>query len=193
MTISRSTIKLPSTTLLAFHKRFSVDAYGVQERQVRHIGGVFLSRLQEKMAMQQDRLQQLRETLADARLSRRSALKGAGAVGMAAGASSLPLGAAMAVNAQEKMQIRLGTWAAIEEAAELQVVLDAVNAEATDFEIISEPQPSDYYTSCKPPSRAAPRPIFSGSLRNLSRATPASARRWTSPISLKGTTPQPPI
>ena len=95
---------------------------------------------------QQRRVQHLRESLADVRLSRRSALKGAGAVGMAAGASSLALGAATAVNAQEKVQVRLGTWAAVEEATELQAVIDDVNAEATDFEIISEPQPSDYYT-----------------------------------------------
>ncbi|MBA3378617.1 MAG: sugar ABC transporter substrate-binding protein [Chloroflexia bacterium] len=95
---------------------------------------------------QQRRVQHLRESLADVRLSRRSALKGAGAVGMAAGASSLALRAATAVNAQEKVQVRLGTWAAVEEATELQAVIDDVNAEATDFEIISEPQPSDYYT-----------------------------------------------
>ncbi|MDQ3657205.1 MAG: sugar ABC transporter substrate-binding protein [Chloroflexota bacterium] len=95
---------------------------------------------------QQRRLQQLRETLADARLSRRSALKGAGALGAAAAVSSLAFGAPAVIGAQEKVRIRLGTWAAVEEAAELQVVLDAVNAEATDFEIISEPQPSDYYT-----------------------------------------------
>ncbi len=94
----------------------------------------------------QRRVQQLRESLAEARLSRRSALKGAGAIGIAAGASTLALGAATAVNAQEKVQVRLGTWAAVEEATELQAVIDDVNAEATDFEIISEPQPSDYYT-----------------------------------------------
>jgi len=93
----------------------------------------------------QRRLQQLRETLADDRLSRRSALKGAGALGAAAG-SSLAFGAPAVTGAQEKVQIRLGTWAAVEEATELQAVLDALNAEATDFEIISEPQPSDYYT-----------------------------------------------
>ncbi|MBA3274486.1 MAG: twin-arginine translocation signal domain-containing protein, partial [Chloroflexia bacterium] len=96
--------------------------------------------------MQQDRIQQLREALAASRLSRRSALKGAGALGVAAAGSSFALGAPMVAGAQEKVQVRLGTWAAVEEAAELQIVLDAVNAEATDFEIISEPQPSDYYT-----------------------------------------------
>ncbi len=95
--------------------------------------------------MKQHRIQQLRASLADARLSRRSALKGAGALGAAAG-SSFAFGSPNIAGAQEKVQIRLGTWAAVEEAAELQIVLDAVNAEAADFEIISEPQPSDYYT-----------------------------------------------
>lgn len=86
-----------------------------------------------------------RDTLAQARLTRRSALKAAGVVGAVAG-SSLALNAPASIVAQEKVQIRLGTWAAVEEATELQAVLDAVNAEASDFEIISEPQPSDYYT-----------------------------------------------
>ncbi len=92
---------------------------------------------------QQDRLNHLRAALEGARLSRRSALKGAGALGVAAATSSF---ASTRAGAQDKVQIRLGTWAAVEEAAELQVVIDAVNAEATDFEIVSEPQPSDYYT-----------------------------------------------
>ncbi len=96
--------------------------------------------------MQERTIQQLRASLASARLSRRSALKGAGAMGAAAAGSSFAIGAPIVAGAQEKVQIRLSTWAAVEEAAELQVVLDAVNAEATDFEIISEPQPSDYYT-----------------------------------------------
>jgi multiple sugar transport system substrate-binding protein len=75
------------------------------------------------------------------RLNRRAALQGAGAVGLAAS-----LGVAPGIHAQEKTRIRLGTWAAVEEANELQAVLDEVNAAAEDFEIISEPQPADYYT-----------------------------------------------
>jgi multiple sugar transport system substrate-binding protein len=86
-------------------------------------------------------------TLAAHRINRRSALKGAGALGLAVSATGAALASTTGVaGAQERTQIRLGTWAAVEEANELQVVLDAVNAEATDFEIISEPQPSDYYT-----------------------------------------------
>ena len=75
------------------------------------------------------------------RLNRRAALQGAGAIGLAAS-----FGVAPGIHAQEKTQIRLGTWTAVDEANELQAVLDEVNAAAEDFEIISEPQPADYYT-----------------------------------------------
>lgn len=75
----------------------------------------------------------------DSHVNRRTVIKGTAAAGIASG---LATGRA---TAQEKVQIRLGTWAAEAEANELQTVLDAVNAEAEDFEIISEPQPADYY------------------------------------------------
>lgn len=74
------------------------------------------------------------------RMNRRTIVKGTAAAGLAAGV------APSMSSAQEKVQIRLGTWAAEAEARELQEVLDRVNAEAEDFEIISEPQPADYYT-----------------------------------------------
>lgn len=76
----------------------------------------------------------------DSRVNRRTVIKGSAAAGIA---GSLASGQA---SAQDKVQIRLGTWAAEAEASELQTVIDAVNAEAEDFEIISEPQPADYYT-----------------------------------------------
>lgn len=76
----------------------------------------------------------------DSRVDRRTVIKGTAAAGIAGS-----LGSARA-SAQGKTQIRLGTWAAEKEASELQAVLDKVNAEAEDFEIISEPQPADYYT-----------------------------------------------
>lgn len=76
----------------------------------------------------------------DSRLNRRTVIKGTAAAGVA---SSI---AVTSSSAQEKVQIRLGTWAAEAEASELQGVIDKVNAEAEDFEIISEPQPADYYT-----------------------------------------------
>lgn len=47
--------------------------------------------------------------------------------------------------AQSKTQIRLSNWAGVDEANELAVVLQPINAAATDFEIVSEPKPADYY------------------------------------------------
>ncbi len=47
----------------------------------------------------------------------------------------------------EKVTIRLTTWAGEDESAELQeLVLDKINAEQSEFEIIHEPAPADYYT-----------------------------------------------
>lgn len=46
----------------------------------------------------------------------------------------------------EKVTIRLTTWAGAGEAAELQQILDRINAENTDFQIVHEPAPDDYYT-----------------------------------------------
>jgi multiple sugar transport system substrate-binding protein len=46
----------------------------------------------------------------------------------------------------EKVQIRLGTWAGVDEAKELQAVIDKINAASTSFEIVHEPQPADFYT-----------------------------------------------
>src|ERR1044071_9900660 len=46
----------------------------------------------------------------------------------------------------EKVKIRLAIWAGVDEAKELQAVIDKINAKATTFEIIQEAQPADYYT-----------------------------------------------
>jgi multiple sugar transport system substrate-binding protein len=46
----------------------------------------------------------------------------------------------------EKVTITLATWAGADESNELQAVIDKVNAEATDFEIVHQPNPADYYT-----------------------------------------------
>lgn len=46
----------------------------------------------------------------------------------------------------EKVTIRLATWAGVEEAAELQLILDEVNAKEDSFQIAHEPAPADYYT-----------------------------------------------
>jgi len=46
----------------------------------------------------------------------------------------------------EKVTITLATWAGADESNELQAVIDKVNAEATDFEIVHQANPADYYT-----------------------------------------------
>jgi multiple sugar transport system substrate-binding protein len=46
----------------------------------------------------------------------------------------------------DKVKITLATWAGADEAKELQQVIDKVNAQATDFEIVHQAIPSDYYT-----------------------------------------------
>ncbi len=45
-----------------------------------------------------------------------------------------------------KVTITLATWVGQSEGQELQGVIDKVNAAATDFQIVSQPIPSDYYT-----------------------------------------------
>ncbi len=47
---------------------------------------------------------------------------------------------------REKVTIRLTTWAGAGESAELQQVLDKINATNTEFQIVHEPAPDDYYT-----------------------------------------------
>ena len=51
--------------------------------------------------------------------------------------------------AQEPVVIRMSTWAGVDEAAELQVILDQINASQNEYRIIHEPIPSDYYTQVK--------------------------------------------
>jgi multiple sugar transport system substrate-binding protein len=46
----------------------------------------------------------------------------------------------------EKVTIRLATWAGVEESQELQAVIDKINAQATTYQIVHEPQPADFYT-----------------------------------------------
>jgi len=87
------------------------------------------------------------DALVSTRLNRRSVMRGAASLGLSVPA----IGAAMAarperVVAQEKVKVRLATWAGVDEAKELQAVVDEVNQAATTFEIVSEPSPADYYT-----------------------------------------------
>ncbi len=60
-----------------------------------------------------------------------------------AGATDVPATSAPSGN---KTKVILTTWAGADEAKELQVVIDKVNASATDFEIVHQPNPADYYT-----------------------------------------------
>jgi multiple sugar transport system substrate-binding protein len=60
----------------------------------------------------------------------------------APGATEAPTTAASG----EKTTITLATWAGADEAKDLQAVIDKVNAEATDFQIVHQAIPSDYYT-----------------------------------------------
>jgi multiple sugar transport system substrate-binding protein len=99
--------------------------------------------------MEQDRrLATFSEEVRRLRLTRRSALKRAAALGLSAGAVGAFLPArARGVVAQEKVKIRLATWAGVDEAKELQGVIDKINPTATAFEIVSEPSPGgEYYT-----------------------------------------------
>jgi multiple sugar transport system substrate-binding protein len=48
--------------------------------------------------------------------------------------------------AAEKVTITLATWTGADESKELQAVIDKVNAEATEFQIVLQAVPSDYYT-----------------------------------------------
>jgi multiple sugar transport system substrate-binding protein len=45
-----------------------------------------------------------------------------------------------------KVKIRLATWTGVDEAKELQAVIDKINAQSTTYEIVHEAQPADYYT-----------------------------------------------
>ena len=51
-----------------------------------------------------------------------------------------------AAPAAEKVTITLATWAGADESKELQGVIDKVNATATDFQIVHQAIPADYYT-----------------------------------------------
>jgi len=48
--------------------------------------------------------------------------------------------------AQDPVTIRISTWAGVDEAAELQGLIDEINASQSEYQIVHEPIPSDYYT-----------------------------------------------
>jgi multiple sugar transport system substrate-binding protein len=61
----------------------------------------------------------------------------------------LALAAAPALAQDEPVTITLSTWAGVDEAAELQTILDEINANNTEFQIVHSPIPADYYTVVK--------------------------------------------
>jgi multiple sugar transport system substrate-binding protein len=52
-------------------------------------------------------------------------------------------------SAQGPVTLRMSTWAGVDEAAELQKILDKINASQTEYKIVHEPIPSDYTTQVK--------------------------------------------
>ena len=48
--------------------------------------------------------------------------------------------------AQDVPTITISTWAGVDEAAEFQVILDEINANNTEFQVVHQPIPADYYT-----------------------------------------------
>lgn len=63
--------------------------------------------------------------------------------------TALVVALALPAAAQDPVTITISTWAGAGEAAELQTLIDEVNAEHTDFQIVQEPIPGDYYTTVK--------------------------------------------
>ncbi len=61
----------------------------------------------------------------------------------------LALGALPSLAQTEPVTITISTWAGVDEAAELQVILDEINASQSEYQIVHSPIPSDYYTQVK--------------------------------------------
>jgi multiple sugar transport system substrate-binding protein len=57
--------------------------------------------------------------------------------------------AVMPVVAQDVPTITISTWAGVDEAAELQEIIDEINANTTEYQIAQAPIPADYYTVVK--------------------------------------------
>lgn len=57
----------------------------------------------------------------------------------------LALSASLAA-AQSPVTIRMGTWTGVDEAKQLQAIIDKINTDNTEYQIVHEPLPADYYT-----------------------------------------------
>src|SRR5690606_281990 len=59
---------------------------------------------------------------------------------------ALLLSALSPVVAQDVPTITIATWAAVDEAAEFQEIIDEINANTTEYQIVHQPTPAEYYT-----------------------------------------------
>jgi len=55
-------------------------------------------------------------------------------------------GALIPAMAQEPVTITISTWAGVDEAAQLQAIIDGINEGNTAYQIVHQPLPADYYT-----------------------------------------------
>jgi multiple sugar transport system substrate-binding protein len=62
------------------------------------------------------------------------------------GAATTESGAEAAAPTGDKVQIKLATWAGVDEANELQGILDELNAASDTYEIVQESSPAEYWT-----------------------------------------------
>lgn len=69
-----------------------------------------------------------------------------GAVQAPAGTSTAEGTQAAAAPAGGKTQIKLSTWAGVDEANELQAIIDKLNAASDTYEIVQESSPAEYWT-----------------------------------------------
>ncbi|MHB8627529.1 MAG: ABC transporter substrate-binding protein [Aggregatilineales bacterium] len=58
-------------------------------------------------------------------------------------------GAFSPARAADKVTITISTWTGVDEAAQLQQIIDKINAANTDYQIIHQPIPNDYTTQVK--------------------------------------------
>lgn len=61
----------------------------------------------------------------------------------------LVLGVLSVAAQSDPVTITISTWAGVDESAELQVLIDEINASQSDYQIVHQPIPSDYYTQVK--------------------------------------------
>src|SRR5205823_4113008 len=58
-------------------------------------------------------------------------------------------GASGSAHAADKVTITISTWTGVDEAAQLQKIIDKINASAADYQIVHQPIPNDYTTQVK--------------------------------------------